>query len=262
MVGPNSKGFGILPTKLATLSWPVKSLFVHCRRNRRGGVGFTLIELLVVIAIIAVLATIFIPSFRRAKDSTQFTVCKNNLHQIGIALSLYVNEFGEYPLGAIYDVASAENPTGISATWDQSLLQYAGCNSNIFDCPGLPTPFPSPSYSYNEWGTQIDDFAHASLGLGQFGSLNSPTPECCVVAPSDMLAIADGGWVPLGFGWPGYPHSRHNQRSNGEFCDGHVEFSRSEIVNGRWTPEGQADQAHAKRWNNDNQPHPETWPQP
>ena len=51
--------------------------------------GFTLIELLVVISIIALLLAVILPSLRKAKLAAQFTVCKTNLHQIGLGLVAY-----------------------------------------------------------------------------------------------------------------------------------------------------------------------------
>ncbi len=50
---------------------------------------FTLIELLVVMAIIAVLLTLTLPAFQRAKSLAQERVCASNMRQIHLALSVY-----------------------------------------------------------------------------------------------------------------------------------------------------------------------------
>ncbi len=55
--------------------------------------AFTLIELLVVIAIIALLVAILLPALGAARANSRATVCASRLHQLGIALNLYMNDF-------------------------------------------------------------------------------------------------------------------------------------------------------------------------
>jgi prepilin-type N-terminal cleavage/methylation domain-containing protein/prepilin-type processing-associated H-X9-DG protein len=55
--------------------------------------AFTLIELLVVIAIIALLVAILLPALGAARASARATTCATRLHQLGIALNLYMGDF-------------------------------------------------------------------------------------------------------------------------------------------------------------------------
>ncbi|MES1147497.1 MAG: prepilin-type N-terminal cleavage/methylation domain-containing protein, partial [bacterium] len=58
--------------------------------------GFTLIELLVVIAIIALLAAILFPVFAQAKFAAKRTMDLSNLHQIGLAMDMYMGDYDDY----------------------------------------------------------------------------------------------------------------------------------------------------------------------
>src|SRR5438876_3640768 len=63
------------------------------RPGRDARPAFTLIELLVVIAIIAILAAILFPVFAAARSKARSAACVSNLKQIGLALSMYRQDY-------------------------------------------------------------------------------------------------------------------------------------------------------------------------
>ncbi len=59
--------------------------------------SFTLIELLVVIAIIAVLVGSVLPAVSLGNDKANRAHCRANLERIGLALKLFVEDYGRFP---------------------------------------------------------------------------------------------------------------------------------------------------------------------
>ena len=57
--------------------------------------GFTLVEILVVLAILGVLMGLMIPAVISAREAARSAQCRNNLHQIGLALNYYLESHGQ-----------------------------------------------------------------------------------------------------------------------------------------------------------------------
>lgn len=64
------------------------------RKNRK---GFSLVEVLIVTAILTLLAGIIFAASGPARRAAQLTSCTSNLRQIGMAYSMYLSDYGQYP---------------------------------------------------------------------------------------------------------------------------------------------------------------------
>ena len=88
--------------------------------------GFTLIELLVVIAIIAILIALLLPAVQQAREAARRTQCRNNLHNIGLALHNYHDVFDMFPPAAIEGAATCAQGwiRGNRLSWRVMILPY------------------------------------------------------------------------------------------------------------------------------------------
>ena len=61
--------------------------------------GFTLIELAVVMAVMGLLTALVLPAVQSAREAARQTVCRNNLRQIGVAVSAFESRDKRLPAG-------------------------------------------------------------------------------------------------------------------------------------------------------------------
>ena len=88
---------------------------------------FSLIELIVVIGVVAILAGLIIAAVLKARKVTDQAVVVNNLKQIGIAMTLYIDSNnGNYP----YITSTANTDTKSKTLW--LLLPFINYDVNVF----------------------------------------------------------------------------------------------------------------------------------
>ncbi len=192
--------------------------------NRR--FGFTLIELLVVIAIIAILAAILFPVFARAREKARQTSCLSNLKQIGLAETMYQQDYDERT--ASYQ----SHPAAASDYNFRAMLDPYMNNEQIWACAS-----DNSAYSYGPNITRT-----VSNGTTGHTYLYCFRKVASFKVPAETAIFTDtgGSW----WRYDDIPDElqrmdfRHNEGANVAYLDGHAKWVSEGFVMGEvadWT---------------------------
>ena len=188
------------------------------RKNIRN--GFTIVELLVVIGIISLLTALLLPGLGKARYLARRVSCSSNLHQVDMAMHLYLNENKDtYPCAQ--DPVDPNKPNiwlWMGRGWRSFIAPYFGekidiNNPSVLRCPGDQTAagtYEATSYAYSM------AFYHSPQQINDMNSYtyNYQNPKPSVSQESDRVVKPSGKIIA------GDWNSNHQRLNTGEVDKG------------------------------------------
>lgn len=180
--------------------------------------GYTAIEMLVVVAIITIVAGILMPMLKGARDRAKRSSCANNLRQLSMAISMYIQDdnLERFP-GYAGQPENVENLPGLLYRYlgEGNQNAYWSGELEVFNCPA------------NNSLTDIADRTDASGNVVDYvynpQLIEEPAPQV-VDNPLWLAVLAD--YLP--------EDGIHSGGTNVLFYDGHV----------KWLDQGEINETH------------------
>ncbi len=189
--------------------------------------GFTFTELLVVVALGTVLVGTILPTLNTTSDTAKAAACLANMHEWGLAISLYCEDWNDY----IPPEGSGSPASCCPYAWYNVVPPYIGAKSLIvlyannqgptartksiyscpsdLNCPDHPTD-ANPYYMYGMNGRMDPN------GSGLFKRSQSVKPSETIMFCENegTFSATNGKYCP----------ARHNGGGNFTFVDGHANW--------------------------------------